>query len=491
MKCPKCHYLSFDPEPRCKNCGYDLEVADADLAFRAAEDGDQSVPDLPLRETRVDDSEPLTLELVRSTRLVHPDDAVIERPAPKRQRGLPRVPAMAGASRRPRQAPAPEPLAEAPAPAAPSASLRSELMNPARVAEIAAPAPLAFVPVDEAKPTPPPAPAAPVTPTAPAALKPLIPIVSPAPPPPAPAAPAPAAFVPLTIPAPVQAAPPAPVAPPAPAPAVPAPIAHAARTAQIEPRPEPRPDPPRPVAPPTTDLPLFVKETKGRETDLNLESPAEAFVRNSGGRPPLVVRRPADVNRPGPQPSAYVQRQDRRVGPLDNDLLEDLRRVEREEAAAARAAELAARASAGLAEEDSADEPVAPSQRLMAAAIDGLLLGGVGTFVLWATLRMTGVAASAFSVGAIVPLAIFLAGVGVSYLLMFTLAGGQTVGKMLAGIRVVPEDDPAERVSFRQAAARAFLAPMSMAVLGLGWFPALLGRVAIHDRLVHTRVVRA
>ena len=83
MKCPKCHYLSFDPEPRCKNCGYDLEVADADLAFRAAEDGDQSVHDLPLRETRVDESEPLTLELVRSTRLVHPDDEVTERPAPK------------------------------------------------------------------------------------------------------------------------------------------------------------------------------------------------------------------------------------------------------------------------------------------------------------------------------------------------------------------------------------------------------------------------
>ena len=38
MRCPKCHYLSFDPEPRCKNCGYDLEVADAELAFKAAED---------------------------------------------------------------------------------------------------------------------------------------------------------------------------------------------------------------------------------------------------------------------------------------------------------------------------------------------------------------------------------------------------------------------------------------------------------------------
>jgi uncharacterized RDD family membrane protein YckC len=28
MRCPKCHYLSFEPEPRCKNCGYDLSFDD-------------------------------------------------------------------------------------------------------------------------------------------------------------------------------------------------------------------------------------------------------------------------------------------------------------------------------------------------------------------------------------------------------------------------------------------------------------------------------
>ena len=245
-------------------------------------------------------------------------------------------------------------------------------------------------------------------------------------------------------------------------------------------------------APATTDLPLFIRETKGREDDLNSESPAETFMRQSGGRPPLVVRRQVDAIRPSaPPPPAYAHRQERRVGPLDNDLLEDLRRVEREEAAVARAAELSARALSAVPAHDASDVAVAPSQRLMAAALDGLLLGGIGTFVLWATLRMTGVPASAFGLDAILPLAIFLAGVGVSYLLMFTLAGGQTIGKMLAGIRVVPEDDPTDRVSFGQAAARALLAPVSMAMLGLGWWPALFGRVAFHDRLVHTRVVRA
>ena len=37
MKCPKCHYLSFEPEPRCRNCGYDLSLsppADLDLQIK-------------------------------------------------------------------------------------------------------------------------------------------------------------------------------------------------------------------------------------------------------------------------------------------------------------------------------------------------------------------------------------------------------------------------------------------------------------------------
>lgn len=35
MKCPKCHYLSFDPEPRCRNCGFSLGL-DADLPIATA-----------------------------------------------------------------------------------------------------------------------------------------------------------------------------------------------------------------------------------------------------------------------------------------------------------------------------------------------------------------------------------------------------------------------------------------------------------------------
>ena len=52
MRCPKCHYLSFDPEPRCKNCGYDLEVAGPEPALKpAAKRAAAPLPDLKLRET--------------------------------------------------------------------------------------------------------------------------------------------------------------------------------------------------------------------------------------------------------------------------------------------------------------------------------------------------------------------------------------------------------------------------------------------------------
>lgn len=51
MKCPKCHYLSFDPEPRCRNCGYTLTL-DSDLEIRpeATTDVKEALPDLALRK---------------------------------------------------------------------------------------------------------------------------------------------------------------------------------------------------------------------------------------------------------------------------------------------------------------------------------------------------------------------------------------------------------------------------------------------------------
>ena len=82
------------------------------------------------------------------------------------------------------------------------------------------------------------------------------------------------------------------------------------------------------------------------------------------------------------------------------------------------------------------------------------------------------------------------------YLATFTAAGGQTIGKMATGIRVVPADPDAgatDRVPLGQAIVRAAGYLVSVLPAGLGFLPALFGpeRRALHDRLADTRVVKA
>jgi len=78
---------------------------------------------------------------------------------------------------------------------------------------------------------------------------------------------------------------------------------------------------------------------------------------------------------------------------------------------------------------------------------------------------------------------------------MFTAVNGQTVGKMIAHIRVVGTSAAeilTHRVSLGQAALRAVMTLPSVLALGLGFLPALIGEGrAVHDRIAHTRVVRA
>jgi uncharacterized RDD family membrane protein YckC len=89
------------------------------------------------------------------------------------------------------------------------------------------------------------------------------------------------------------------------------------------------------------------------------------------------------------------------------------------------------------------------------------------------------------------PLLAFLLVQNGGYLVAFT-AGGQTLGKMAAGIRVVPavSDAPLDL-------GRAFLRTMMWGVLaipaGLGFLTALFSRDhrGLHDRFAGTRVVRA
>jgi uncharacterized RDD family membrane protein YckC len=109
-------------------------------------------------------------------------------------------------------------------------------------------------------------------------------------------------------------------------------------------------------------------------------------------------------------------------------------------------------------------------------------------------LRVSEVTLGAVGLGAWVPLTTFVLAVAAGYLVLFLASGGQTIGMMLAGIRVVA-DGPRGRVedlTLAQAISRAGLVLVSVLPLGLGWLPALFGNgLALHDRLSHTRVVRA
>ena len=137
---------------------------------------------------------------------------------------------------------------------------------------------------------------------------------------------------------------------------------------------------------------------------------------------------------------------------------------------------------------------VAAGPRLAAAAIDTGLLATAAAVITAFTLRLVNVSIGEFGMLAAVPLAAFVLLIATGYLLMFTAAQGQTLGKMAMGIRVVGTSPGApvnDRVTLSQAAVRALTALPSVLLLGAGFVPALWGPgLAVHDRIAHTRVVR-
>jgi uncharacterized RDD family membrane protein YckC len=220
------------------------------------------------------------------------------------------------------------------------------------------------------------------------------------------------------------------------------------------------------------DLPLF-KERK-RESDAALVTP------------PAVPRSPLAVRRSTPTPRGSHRETDEPVLDLGAPAPVAPRRgASKFESAAA------ANQDAGNAGADSTVAPVGP--RLLAAVLDGLILGSIGVIVLYLTLKVCGLQFAAAAAIPPLPFAAFLLLIAGGYLTLFTAAGGQTIGKMAAGIRVVPTDIGQLRVPLGHSVVRAAAYLASALPAGLGFLPALLGddRRAIHDRLADTRVVKA
>jgi len=372
VKCPKCHYLSFEPEPRCRNCGYDLTFEPGDLLVRREEDAEQTPPDLEL-----------TLRDEPATSVASASEADVMSAPAARDRGARVAPALSTA----RTAP---PVSSAPAAPAPEVSVELPLfLQDLAPRDAAAEAPeISF------------APAAPEIPVARSHSK---------------------------------------------APAV-------------------------------------------SSDELNLILPRAP-------RPPLSVRRPTPA--PGRVREKYQSsRPTRQMGLLERDVLEN---VEIHQAPALTERDIIVIDRPDHTEQSVSDDttvlPTASAgRRLEAALVDLVFIGAINAAIVWLTLQRCDLTFSQLGQLPMLPLGAMLLLLNSLYLLMFTATNGQTVGKMAAGIRVVAADDGplSNRVTLRQAAVRALLTFPSVLALGAGFFPALFGTgLSLHDRLAHTRVVRA
>jgi uncharacterized RDD family membrane protein YckC len=146
--------------------------------------------------------------------------------------------------------------------------------------------------------------------------------------------------------------------------------------------------------------------------------------------------------------------------------------------------------------EDGSTAPAGAFARLLAAMLDGAILGSIGAAVMYFTLKVCGLQFSELAVLPPVPFATFLLLLGGGYFVLFTAAGGQTIGKMATGIKVVSmqgESPWGARVPLADSILRAVGYLVSVLPAGLGFLPALFGaeRRAVHDRLAETRVVKA
>jgi uncharacterized RDD family membrane protein YckC len=130
--------------------------------------------------------------------------------------------------------------------------------------------------------------------------------------------------------------------------------------------------------------------------------------------------------------------------------------------------------------------------RVGAGAIDSLLLVALDIVILYLTLRVTGLQNTMEDIRVlpVIPFAGFLALLAFGYVAAFTVAGGQTIGKMLLSLRVIGDDGrPIDAAGGMIRAAGCMLVPLT---LGLSYVPALVtaDHRALHDRIAGTRVVR-
>ena len=128
--------------------------------------------------------------------------------------------------------------------------------------------------------------------------------------------------------------------------------------------------------------------------------------------------------------------------------------------------------------------------RVLAALVDVALLSALDAAVLYFTLRLVGLGTDQVGELPLLPLMAFILLLNVGYFIAFTTVGGQSIGKMAFGIKVISQEEDAVPVG--RATLRTLAYFVSALPLGAGFLSGVISadRLALHDRLAHTRVVR-
>ena len=221
------------------------------------------------------------------------------------------------------------------------------------------------------------------------------------------------------------------------------------------------------------ELPLFGPPIPDDEPLITKASPP---------RPPLAVRRATpEVPRLRPEPPRPTPSFDLALEVADPSPAPVMLPAERASAAAI--------AESWESHDGAPDAGV--GSRLLAVVVDLLILAAIDAVVVYFTMQLCYLTLDDLSVLPKGPLLAFLLVQNGGYLVAFT-AGGQTLGKMVAGIRVVQSDSEAS-LDLGHAFLRTVLWVVLAVPAGLGFLTALFSRDhrGLHDRFAGTRVVRA
>src|SRR5439155_21094312 len=244
------------------------------------------------------------------------------------------------------------------------------------------------------------------------------------------------------------------------------------------------------------ELPIRAQpQTLGPLDDLSLIDTAAASgpvrAQAQASRLPLFTASALDdeplIKKPSaPRPPLAVRRATPRLQGLDLALEHDVSAPPRMPAMSQLAA-MSAETVTSLDEENRLD--AALGARLAAVTMDLLILASTDLVVVYLTLQICGIGMSELSILPKWPLLAFLLVQNSAYLVVFT-AGGQTLGKMAVGIKVVPHRRHSS-VDLADALIRE-LVWLALAVpAGLGFLTIFSrDRRGLHDRFAGTRVVR-